>query len=57
LPGCINRPTSSLSATCLWKPSVRGSASLSASFTPTSNAYFTSSTSRAIAISPRTTRR
>jgi len=57
LPGCINRPTSSLSATCLWKPSVRGSASLSALFTPTSNAYFTSSTSRAIAIIPRTTRR
>lgn len=54
LPGCINRPTTSLAATCPWKPAIHGNANLSAFFTPTSNAYVTSSTSRSYPIAKRT---
>lgn len=57
LPGCINRPTTTLSATCSWKPSNHGIVNVSAFFTPTSNSYLTSSTSRAFSIGKRTTLR
>lgn len=42
---CKNKSTSSLSVTCVWRPSVHGSAQLSALFNPTSNLY-TNVTSR-----------
>ncbi len=57
LPGCINRPTTTLTATCSWKPSNHGMANVSAFFTPTSNSYLTSNTSRAYSIGKRTTLR
>jgi hypothetical protein len=46
LPGCINRTTTSLAATCAWKPSIHANTTLTAEFTPTSNAYLASSVSR-----------
>ena len=42
---CKNKSTTSLSVTCVWRPSVHGSAQLSALFNPTSNLY-TNVTSR-----------
>jgi hypothetical protein len=57
LPGCVNRPTTTLSATCSWRPSNHGIANVSAFFTPTSNSYLTSNTSRAYSIGKRTTLR
>jgi hypothetical protein len=57
LPGCINRPTTSLAATCPWKPAIHGIANLSAFFTPTSSAYLTSNTSRLFPIVKRTSLR
>lgn len=55
--GCINRPTSSLVATCLWKPSLHGNATISASFTPTSLAYLSSNTSKLFPILARSNNR
>jgi len=43
IPGCTNRPTTGSSpnftVTCNWKPPVRGSQLVSATFTPTDSAY------------------
>ncbi len=54
LGGCLNKATTSLVATCSWKPSIHGSANLSATFTPTSSAYLSSSTSRIYGVVSRT---
>lgn len=53
IPNCIGRPTSSLVATCSWKPALHGAANVKAIFTPTSNAYFSSSTTKTFSISRR----
>ena len=50
---CIGRPTSSLIATCSWKPALHGAANVKAIFTPTSNAYYSSSTTKSFSISRR----
>lgn len=49
IKNCKNKATSSLTATCVWLPSVHGTAQLSARFNPTSNLY-TTVTSQAAAI-------
>jgi hypothetical protein len=49
----LNRPTNSLVATCTWRPAVHGQAIISAVFTPTSNAYFSSNTSRIYSVIKR----
>lgn len=54
LGNCLNKATTSLVATCSWKPSIHGSANLSATFTPTSSAYLSSSTSRIYGVVART---
>lgn len=54
---CFNKVTVSLTATCTWLPSFRGSTLLTATFTPTSGAYLASSTSKFINVSNRTIRR
>lgn len=54
---CTNRSTTSLVATCSWLPSLHGGANISATFTPTSNAYLASSTSRMLSVTPRLNRR
>jgi hypothetical protein len=41
IKNCKNKATSSLTATCVWLPSVHGTAQLSARFNPTSNLYTT----------------
>jgi hypothetical protein len=59
IPRCVSVHTVSLVATCSWKPSVKGSARLTARVTPTqaqANASATSST-YLIQVLPRTTRR
>ncbi len=59
IPRCVGVATVSLVATCSWKPSVKGSARLTAQVTPTqslSNASATSST-YLIQVLPRTSRR
>lgn len=58
IPGCINRNTSSLSANCLWKPSIRGSVSLTARLVPTNSGYSPSTSSAVnILVGHRFTRR
>lgn len=39
IPGCINRPSTSLLATCNWKPSKRGSVAISARLVPSDSAF------------------
>jgi len=53
IPNCIGRPTSSLVATCSWKPALHGAANVKAIFTPISNAYYSSSTTKTFAITRR----
>lgn len=45
IPGCINIRSSSLTATCNWRPSLRGSIKLHAVLTPTSNGFLGSTSS------------
>ena len=54
LGNCLNKATTSLVATCSWKPSIHGSANLSATFTPTSSAYLSSSTTKIYSVVART---
>lgn len=42
IPGCINKSSVSLAATCSWKPSKRGSALISAQLVPSNSGYLTS---------------
>lgn len=42
IPGCINKSSVSLVATCSWKPSKRGSALISAQLVPSNSGYLTS---------------
>lgn len=59
IPRCVSVPTVSLVATCSWRPSVKGSARLTARVTPTqaqTNASATSGT-YLIQVLPRTNRR
>lgn len=42
IPGCRAIPTSSLSATCKWKPSIHGTVTVKATLTPTASNYLMS---------------
>jgi hypothetical protein len=42
IPGCINRPSASLTATCNWIPTSRGIVRIHAALTPTSSGYLSS---------------
>lgn len=58
IPGCINRPTSALSASCTWKPSRRGAVSVTALLTPTDAGYASSiSAPKIILVGTRTSTR
>jgi hypothetical protein len=57
IPGCTKVPSvgASFTATCLWKPAVRNVVTITATFIPTSDLYFsTTSISQKVSISPRT---
>lgn len=57
ITNCKSKATSSLMATCLWRPSVHGPASISAFFNPTSNLYPNVTTNpTAILVARRTSR-
>ncbi len=57
IPNCIGRPTSSRVATCSWKPAIHGSANVRATFLPTSNDYYSSTTSNTFSVVRRTGQR
>lgn len=42
IAGCINKPSSGLASTCLWKPSARGSIVLTAKLVPNDDSFGTS---------------
>jgi hypothetical protein len=57
IKNCKSKATSSLTATCSWRPSVHGTASISALFNPTSNLYTNVTTSpTGILVARRATR-
>jgi hypothetical protein len=39
---CVNIPTSSLAATCVWKVNIHGQVAISATFSPTASGYLSS---------------
>ena len=45
IPGCINRASASLVATCNWTPATRGLVKIHAVLTPTSNGYLSATSS------------
>lgn len=58
IPGCISLPTSTLSATCNWKPAIRGGGYIYAALKPTSGSYTASrSANLNVGIASRTTKR
>lgn len=54
IPGCVKVNSVSLTATCTWSPSTRGSVTLTAISYPTSNNFFSSSIRLPVAVSKRT---
>jgi hypothetical protein len=52
LPGCISLPTLGSSATCIWKPAIRGAAQITGEFKPTAGGLFANA-SRPITIGVR----
>lgn len=58
IPGCINKLSASLSVICNWKPSLRGSTTLTARLVPTNTGYSpSSSTAQVVLIGNRSTKR
>lgn len=58
IAGCISKPSVSLSTTCSWKPSTRGSVVITARLVPTDSAYATSySSSKNMVVGNRSTQR
>lgn len=58
IAGCINRPSSSLSATCNWKPTQKGSAVLTAKIVPTDSSFGVGVSSRlSVGVGARTNTR
>lgn len=57
IPSCISKIVSSSSSTCSWKPATRGSTIITATFSPSSPNFLSSSTMRSILISNRTLNR
>ena len=58
IAGCISKPSSSLAATCAWKPSIRGSYWISAKLVPTNSTYLSSTSSlKLVAVTNRTSAR
>jgi photosystem II stability/assembly factor-like uncharacterized protein len=54
IPGCVKVSSVSLTATCSWNPSTRGSVTLSAISYPTSSNFFSSSIRLPVAVNKRT---
>jgi hypothetical protein len=54
IPGCIKIPSSALVATCTWKPSIKGSVTLSATSFPTDQSFSSGSISVPVAVGKRT---
>jgi hypothetical protein len=54
IPGCIKVSSSALVATCTWKPSSKGSVTLSATSFPTDQSYSSGSISVPVAVGART---
>ncbi|CAN2207677.1 hypothetical protein MCEMRE196_00945 [Candidatus Nanopelagicaceae bacterium] len=58
IPGCINKSSVSLSATCSWKPSKRGSSAITARVVPTDGSFIAStSVAKNILVSNRSNKR
>jgi hypothetical protein len=58
IPGCISIPSTSLTATCNWKPKIHGSVQISATLFPSNSNYLQStSTDLNVLVGPRTTLR
>jgi hypothetical protein len=58
IAGCISKPTSSLTASCSWKPTQRGSVNLTAKLVPTDVGYLLSTSPvKSVTVSNRLTRR
>jgi hypothetical protein len=58
IAGCINLPSSALSTSCSWRPSIHNSATLSAKLTPTSPYFYSvSALPKLVFITARTNKR
>lgn len=58
IPGCINKPSSSLAVSCSWKPSTRGAIVITSRIVPTDTGFSAStSVGKTILVSNRSTRR
>lgn len=57
IPGCKNKSASGSTVTCAWKPSLHGTTTLSASYTPSDAQYLTSSSQRSFIVAKRTNSR
>ena len=57
IPGCQRIATTSLSASCTWKPSVQGAVKLTATGRPTSSSYSSATSSANVLVAKRSTTR
>lgn len=57
IPGCLSKPTVSLSATCTYRPSVRGSVLIAADFKPTNSSLSAARATKNVQVSNRNSQR